>query len=608
MTTRSLVHARAWTRYRLAVTEHPNLYFWVAFTILNGLLFLPSYLYNLDESTFLPLEVNAAQPDQVARQLLIWRNNLDIFRLNAEISILIALWLLLPWERTRFQRRLFQAIVAITYSFALAYAIYESLVLYLYQEEAVFYAHIILLVDGLDFLIKHLPFQIGLLPVAALAVTMSIAALLLLLRTAMDGIISRRLSRWTKAVMAAFALFSLLALLRFGDGLASPKSVVSSLAMKLKQNAAASIALYEQVGTMDQLSSGQFQEYDYGSYELLAKPDIYLIFVESYGSVLYDKPVFEEEYTRLLAVLENELRQEGWQAASTLSESPSWGGGSWMAYTSALFGLRVDSHPQYLALLERFQDESFPDLGYSLRSKGYAYVRATSIAAEMPDEEWQKYVNFFGVDRWLRYRDLGYKGMHYGWGPAPPDQYVLNALHEELNEDERPFLLFWITQNSHYPWRSLPRVVDDWRALNDGNAVVTVFAEDEVAQETRYDNYFQAISYELSFLTDFIQRSADEDAIFVLIGDHQPGYITRRSDGYETPVHIISKDQSFLDRFSSFGFEPGLVVTNSQAAMRHEGFYSLFMRALVAEYGSGSRQLPPYFPEGLQLDTMTAGS
>lgn len=541
-----------------------------------------------------------ADPSRAVRDLLLWRNNLDIFRLSAELTLLLALWVLLPWSRVPRLRRIFRWFLAATYLFALAYAIYESLTISIYQVDAVFYAHAQMVIDGLGFLLRHLQVQLWLIAAAAVAISLGILILISIIRAITGGITVERLSLLSKIGLALLTLLSLLALASQQGNLASRKSVVSSLAYKLQKNAAASITLYQHVRSMDDLPLEQV--YDYSGHDLLAKPDIYLIFIESYGSILYKEPQLRDAYTKLLEDMSAQLREDGWHASSVLSESPTWGGGSWMAYTSAVFGMRIDNHPQYLALLDRFQDETYPGLGNYLQSQGYEYVRATSLAAELPDEEWQAYVNFFGVDRWIRYSDLAYEGMHYGWGPSPPDQYVLNALNEDIaSRSDQPFLLFWITQNSHYPWRKVPQLVDDWRAMNDGKKVVTVYDDEKMTLSGKRENYLNAIRYELSFLTDFIIKEADNDAVFVLIGDHQPGYVTRREDGFDTPVHIISKDRAFVESFAAYGYEPGLRVENPNSAVRHEGFYSLFMRALLEQYGHGASQIPPYYPDGIQL-------
>jgi hypothetical protein len=272
-----------------------------------------------------------------------------------------------------------------------------------------------------------------------------------------------------------------------------------------------------------------------------------------------------------------------------------------MAYTSALFGLRVDSHPAYLALLERFAQGGYPSLGATLKEMGYRTAWVTSIAADLDQQEWQQYRAFYGVEHWLRHEDLDYSGRHYGWGPAPPDQFALSAANEALQRTGEPLLLAMITQNSHYPWLEVPELAADWRALDDGterdprrNLKVP-----RVTADPR--NYLAAIRYELEFLSQFILEEADEEAIIVLIGDHQPGYITRRAEGFETPLYVISRDRRFLDALAEYGLTPGLSAPEPEAALRHEGFYSLLMRALLERYGSGERPPPPYLPQGAPL-------
>ena len=112
-------------------------------------------------------------------------------------------------------------------------------------------------------------------------------------------------------------------------------------------------------------------------------------------------------------------------------------------------------------------------------------------------------------------------------------------------------------------------------------------------------NYFNAIEYQLRFLTQFIRSHGDSNAIFVLVGDHQPPRVSRRSDGWDTPLHIISRDKKFVDSFSLYGFESGLDVELIEPAMHHEGFFSLFVREMVANYGVTPQNIPPYLPKGV---------
>jgi hypothetical protein len=100
-------------------------------------------------------------------------------------------------------------------------------------------------------------------------------------------------------------------------------------------------------------------------------------------------------------------------------------------------------------------------------------------------------------------------------------------------------------------------------------------------------------------LTDFVLRTGDEDSVFILIGDHQPQRVSRRSDGFDTPVHIISKDAALVDAFLDYDFTRGLGVQNLTPTMRHEGFYSMFMRVLLTQYGQGIKIPPEYLPSGI---------
>lgn len=596
--------AAALPRSSLAA-RHPNLVFWLSLALLNGLLFVPIYLLNLDDSSFLPWQGGTSQSAQaVARQLFAWRNNLDVFRLNLEVLLLAALWVNVRslWRRQGLYRVLF----TLVYALALSYALYESISLSLYQIDPVFYAQYRLAADGVPFVVEHLRWPLLLYLAGVVAALAAIAVLVILIRTLIGGAAPERLSRWTRLGAAALALWALLAPLVLALPLASPRAAVNSLAAKLEQNVGDSLALWRKIDAFD--SRAPEQAYDYSGQKLARKPDIYLIFVESYGSVLYKRPDWRREYEALLADLEGELAGQGWHAATALSESPTWGGGSWLAYTSALFGLRVDNHTQYLALVDEYQDKNYPDLGRTLQGQGYHSAFVTAIARELRASEQERYENFYGVDDWVKYSQLDYQGPRYGWGPAPPDQYVLSYVRDQvLGPVEQPTFLFYITQNSHYPWTPQPEVVQDWRTLNQPAADPTAPLPEQLSHPTKRRNYLDAIEYQLRFLTDFILDAGSGDAIFVLVGDHQPQQVSRRSDGFETPLHVISRDAGFVESLQAYGFDDGLLARDMTVDLRHEGYYSLFVRALLASYGQGDRVLPDYLPYGVVTERPAAG-
>ena len=577
----------------------PDIRFWACFIVLNALLFVPLYLLQRDESTFFPLEPNALHsPTAFFTELFLWRNNPDPFRINVEFPILLALWINVGWLRRGFVRWTMMLI----YFVMLAYYVYEGIMVYLYHVEPVFYNHYFLIRDGLEFLAEHLHISAGIYLVAAALVAGGLALIAWLLGMLVNVRIPRELSRGSRVALTAIAASLLISVVSYRSVLADPRMVVSSLAFKLEKNVAASLDLYRSIGSY---SDQQVRStYDYSDYQLAHRPNIYLLFVESYGSVLYKRPDYKIAYTELLNTMQDRLTDGGYTVASTLSESPMWGGGSWMAYTSALFGLRIDAQPQYLALMDRYdtpEGPRYPDIGSYLRSQGYYYQWVTSISVELREDMWEKYRRFYGVDRWVRYHDLAYEGPRYGWGPAPADQYVLAYSRDVLEKDiDQPLFTFFITQNSHYPWDPLPSMVDDWRTLADATPDGDPVPTDVLDHQELRARYLSAIDYQLNMLTDFILNHADEDAIFVLIGDHQPPRVSRRNDGYETPVHIITRDPAFIASLDPYGFTPGTVVDDTAGpSIHHEGIYSLLMRSLIQTYGTDPAHAPDYLPNGV---------
>src|SRR5690606_26869859 len=127
------------------------------------------------------------------------------------------------------------------------------------------------------------------------------------------------LSRGSRVALTALAGVSVITLVNYRDAAADPHVVFSSLGAKLEQNIAASVNLYQSITHFD--DSSLHTAYDYRYQWLLHKPNIYLIFVESYGSVLYKRPDYKVAYLDMLSQMETTLEENGLHIASTLSES-----------------------------------------------------------------------------------------------------------------------------------------------------------------------------------------------------------------------------------------------------------------------------------------------
>ncbi|MCO5196062.1 MAG: hypothetical protein M9930_22620 [Anaerolineae bacterium] len=585
-------------RTQAAIHAHrfPDLRFWIGFFLLNTLLFLPTYLFNRLDTHLLP-----SAGDDWVTTWFVWRNNLDVLRLHVEWVAVVALWITFGRMRRGRLGRWFRAVTLALYLIAVIYAVYEASMRAMYQLDPNFYGQLPLFRDGIEFVLVSLqiPAWVYVAATVALIVVVWVLARLYLAVISPEA---ARLSVWTRGGIWLLLGWGVVVAFMLGGRLASPKTAVNSLTVKLVQNITASAELYRQVQSFD--PSQPQAVYDFTDQILLRKPNIYLIFVESYGSVLYKRDDWRERYTDMMTAYTARLAADGWYAATALSESPTWGGGSWMAYTSALFGLRIDSQPQYLALFEAYQEEAYPDFGHYLQDQGYNYTRLSSIVSDLEDVDWGAYEQFYGTDRWLNFDDLAYDGPVYGWGPAPPDQYALNFVRENvMTKSAEPQLLFFITQNSHYPWAPLPQIVKDYRAYLTGEfgQVVTDFDPTALPNVRMRENYMQSIEYEMTVLFDFIRETGDEDALFVLIGDHQPQRVSKRLDGFDTPLHILSRDPALIDALGTYGLEPGLLVAEPEPALHHEGLYSLLMNLLLGEYGSGVKVPPPYRPNGMTM-------
>lgn len=580
---------------RWPALRYPNRTFLACFLLLNLLLFLPLYLLNRDDAVLFPVsELLGWDWWTDLQHFLIWRQNIDPFRWNVELIILVALWINIGHLRRPSVRWLLITL----YFFTLFYYIYEAITLSVYQVDPIFYHHYYLVIDGLSFLLEHLHLSMSLYWLGALLFLLALLTVYAFAQLLYSIPIAERLSPWLRVSFALLAALMLLATVSYQKVLAVPTMVVSSLFYKVENNVEKSLQVYRDVTTFDDTQLRQV--YDYQDYSLHHKPNIYLIFIESYGSVLYQRPDYKVGYERLLQQVEGALQEGGWYATTALSESPTWGGGSWLAYTSTLFGLRIDTHPQFLSLLNKYQNESYPNLGNYLKQQGYRYYHLSSLSSELPEGDWLKQERFFGVDHWIRYEELNYQGAHYGWGPAPPDQYTLHFAHEQLTQAAtQPFLLFFITQNSHYPFAPLPSLVEDWHTLNQESIAPPSVDAENITHAQRRRNYAAAIQYELTMLREFVLTEGTADDLFVLIGDHQPPRVSRRDDSFATPVHIISQDPALVAAFQAYGFVPGLRVTTLEPTIKHEGIYSLLVRTLLATAGDEtSAALPAYLPNG----------
>ena len=85
--------------------------------------------------------------------------------------------------------------------------------------------------------------------------------------------------------------------------------------------------------------------------ELFKHRDVYLVYIESYGTTVFDTPEFRQALQVSLTRFETTLRNSGYTIASNRLVSPTFGGGSWLAHATLGSGVRLDDPVLYSQLL-----------------------------------------------------------------------------------------------------------------------------------------------------------------------------------------------------------------------------------------------------------------
>jgi phosphoglycerol transferase MdoB-like AlkP superfamily enzyme len=280
------------------------------------------------------------------------------------------------------------------------------------------------------------------------------------------------------------------------------------------------------------------------------------------------------------------------------------GGRSWIAEGTMLMGLpiRYESVFQHLVALR----PQPPSLVSFLRSRGYY----TALLAPADRNRPGAYVvNRYGFSELLTLEGLGYRGRPMGWGIVP-DQYSLAIAEKRIlapaQTRKQPVFLDFHMVTSHAPWAVVPPLYDDPSHVSPSNVVheehgtaaQTVlgrlarydreperrFADYEHFDRTLRDGYQATVHYDLMVIAAYLARRLD-DAVVILIGDHQPPVLSRSDQSFDSPVHVLTREPKRLQTALSRGFVPGLWVDSKAApAMSHAELFPLVVETLAARH------------------------
>jgi hypothetical protein len=303
--------------------------------------------------------------------------------------------------------------------------------------------------------------------------------------------------------------------------------------------------------------------------------DVYLVYIESYGTTVFDTPEFRSALRGPLMQFETALRESGYSIASNRLVSPTFGGGSWLAHATLASGVRLDDPVLYSQLLgtgRKLLPGYFKDAGW----------RAIDImpGIKSPSPE----AAAWGFDREVYAAELGYHGPSFGWFVIP-DQFTLDRaamLHTSLGSD-RPVFTQIVLVSSHMPFSPVPPYLADW-SDSGAFATVPIAAWKEVFRQPDMGalapNYVKSLKYDFAVLADWLARKVPGDALVILLGDHQPpAVVGGEHKQWTVPIHVMSRDPDLVSPFIAAGYVADLVPTQAAPHPGMEKFLPWFLAA-----------------------------
>jgi hypothetical protein len=119
--------------------------------------------------------------------------------------------------------------------------------------------------------------------------------------------------------------------------------------------------------------------------------DVFLVFLESYGAVSWDRPALVDALAASRTDLDADIRDTGRRVVSALVESTTFGGKSWLAHISLLSGTEVRDEQTSVRLMSQPRRETmvsaFSRHGYRtvaiMPGDGGRRVRAADLTGSM---------------------------------------------------------------------------------------------------------------------------------------------------------------------------------------------------------------------------------
>jgi hypothetical protein len=322
----------------------------------------------------------------------------------------------------------------------------------------------------------------------------------------------------------------------------------------------------------------------------LAGRDVYLVFFESYGTVVLDDPSYATVVNPALEEFAGTVAAAGYRLVSNRIVSPTFGGGSWLAHGTIDAGLKLD--PLLTRVITESKRETLPRY---MHAAGYRTI------AVMPGlKSYEPEASFWGFDRTYTARDLGYDGPPFGWFNIP-DQWTLRRLDETEGAAARPPLFAQIVLvSSHTPFVPVPPYIADWRG-DDLYQHVPPAEWERIYAPPDWTHleapYLASVVYDLKTLAGWLARLPGR-ALVIILGDHQPpGFIAGDKQPWTVPIHILSRDGEVLRPFERLGYVAGPLPPSTGDFQGMESFLDNFLAAYATApamaKAAGSKDMGP---------------
>jgi len=564
--------------------------FWSLFLLFNYIQFLPNYIFNYQNAHFLPFLDKLK-----SRKLGFFSSpNMDAFRYLIEVSVFV---LLLKFNVIALPIHL----LASYYILLFIYNFYHNLFRTIYQTYPSLYNDWPLILTGLAILWKESKIKL----VASILAGLLVSSVLYFgFLYFLDITIHSSNSIFDYIAGIAFFIPCLYSISRFYIRLRKKiyyaehrlRFILGFL--RIIENIRVSIVLSSAEKKIQQIAKDKLRRQP--DFETIARPNIFFLFIESYGSILLYHKEMVEPFRYMGSTFQSGLESEQWKMASTLSEAPSASAFSWLCYATFLHGFKISRHVHYDKFLRHPLFLKSDSLMRIFKNLGYKTCFLNPIQPNPNIKIDYKFLTpFYAVDQWILYDDFNYKGNLYGFGDFPPDQYSINRGREIIEKNTDPYVLLFLTKNSHSPFVSPGKLAKDWRMLNAAQGQSN-YGGGFLARPAVND-YLQAMQYQLDVIADFILNTGKKNDIYFVLGDHQPPILNHQGQyALHTPIHVISKNDAFIKGFKEYGFRDSL-FDDSRKTIQLEAMYSVILREFMRNFGAGYIQLPEYEPYGLRF-------